>query len=107
LVSLRQERIKSGKLSESVAAYRTAADLSRKLYANGSASFLDVLDAERSLYTAEGALIQSRIALTTDTIALAKALGGGWTEPVDASKPEIVDHQTGPHLARGIVPAGD
>jgi outer membrane protein, multidrug efflux system len=31
-------------------------------------------------------------------IALAKALGGGWSDPVDVSRPIIADTNTGPHL---------
>jgi len=34
--------------------------------------------AERSLFAAENALVQSNCNITTDLIALYKALGGGW-----------------------------
>lgn len=98
LVSLSKERTRSRSLSEAAAQYRQAATLSRVLYQTGSASFLDVLDAERSLYTAEDTLLQSRVAITTDHIALAKALGGGWRRPVDPTPPVVVDTGTGPHL---------
>ncbi len=97
LVSLSKEQTRAHSLSEAADQYRRAATLSRALYQNGSSSFLDVLDAERSLYSAEDSLIQSRVAITTDHIALAKALGGGWTRPVDSSQPEMVDTATGPH----------
>src|SRR3546814_11148877 len=60
--------------------------------------FLEVLDAERSLYAAEDALIQSRIAITTNYIALNKALGGGWDGAIASSQPEIIDVNTGPHF---------
>jgi outer membrane protein TolC len=40
--------------------------------------FLTVLEAQRSLYTAQDALAQSQQAVTTNVIALYKALGGGW-----------------------------
>jgi multidrug efflux system outer membrane protein len=98
LVSLAKERSRSRSLAEAANQYRRAATLSRTLYQSGSSSFLDVLDAERSLYSAEDTLIQSRVAITTDYIALAKALGGGWTRPVDTTKPEVVDTNTQPHL---------
>lgn len=98
LVALSQERIKAGRLSEAATNYRKAATLSHALYQSGSSSFLDVLDAERSLYSAEDSLIQSRVAITTDHVALAKALGGGWTRPVDTTKPEVVDEGTLPHI---------
>lgn len=81
LVSLAKEREKAAKLRAVVDSYRTAAEIARDLYRNGKTSFLDVQDAERSLYSAEDSLIQSRVAVATDTIALAKALGGGWDQP--------------------------
>jgi NodT family efflux transporter outer membrane factor (OMF) lipoprotein len=99
LVALSEERARTAKLTIAVDSLRRAASLSRSLYESGSSSFLDVLDAERSLYTGEDSLIQSRVAISTDHIALAKALGGGWRHPVEASKPEVVDTDTGPRFA--------
>lgn len=99
LVVIAQERLRYRKLAAAVGAYRQAAALSRSRYESGSADFLTVLDAERSLYAAEDALVQSRIALATGYIALNKALGGGWDGIVDASKPAIVDVDMGPRLA--------
>ena len=52
--------------------------LANQLYANGLASFINVLDAERSLYQAESELVQSDKAVTQNLIGLYKALGGGW-----------------------------
>ncbi|MEI2384342.1 efflux transporter outer membrane subunit [Breoghania sp. JC706] len=100
LVSLRQQRIRIVKLSRSVDGYRRAAKLSRALYQTGSTSFLDVLDAERSLYSAEDSMIQSQVAIATAYVSLNKALGGGWNGAIDASKPEVVDTNTGPHFAK-------
>ncbi|MFT3778267.1 MAG: efflux transporter outer membrane subunit [Ottowia sp.] len=50
-------------------------------YRNGIASFLDLLDAQRSLFAVEQALAQARLAQRANEVALYKALGGGWTEP--------------------------
>jgi NodT family efflux transporter outer membrane factor (OMF) lipoprotein len=97
MVSLSTERTRSGKLSEATKNYREAARLSRSLFENGSANFLDVLDAERSLYSAEDSLIQSRVAIAKNFVTLAKALGGGWVERVDTTTPLVVDTNTGPH----------
>lgn len=98
LVGLRQERLRLASLSRAAAASTEAARLSRALYASGGTSFLDVLDAERSQYSAEDSVIQSRIALATRFIALNKALGGGWLRPVDVSQPSVADRETGPRL---------
>jgi len=55
-----------------------AAQLARARYDAGSASFLDVLDAERTLADTSMALAQSQSQLASDQIALFLALGGGW-----------------------------
>ncbi len=44
----------------------------------GGASFLDLLDAQRTQAQAQAALAQSDQALITDQIGVFKALGGGW-----------------------------
>jgi outer membrane protein TolC len=44
----------------------------------GKTNFLNVLNAQRSLYGSEEALVQSTRNLSTDLVALYKALGGGW-----------------------------
>lgn len=49
-------------------------------YRNGVASFLDVLDAQRSLFSTQQALAQTRLALLQNRVALYAALGGGWAE---------------------------
>ncbi|RDJ19988.1 RND transporter [Bosea caraganae] len=96
LVGLRQERLRLASLATAATASGEAARLSQTLYRSGGISFLDVLDAERSQYSAEDALIQSRIALATRFIALNKALGGGWLRPVEVSRPRVDDPQQGP-----------
>ncbi|MDR1968342.1 MAG: efflux transporter outer membrane subunit [Burkholderiaceae bacterium] len=50
-------------------------------YRNGIASFLDLLDAQRSLFAVEQALAQARLAERSNQVQLYKALGGGWIEP--------------------------
>nr|WP_295661105.1 efflux transporter outer membrane subunit [Polymorphobacter sp.] len=47
-------------------------------YGAGAENFLAVLDAQRTLATAEANLAASRAQLTTDQVAVFKALGGGW-----------------------------
>jgi len=69
-------------LSEADIQNRRALDLSMKLYTQGTADFLTVLVAERSLYTSQTALAQSKLAISTDLVALYKALGGGWDENI-------------------------
>ncbi len=103
LVSLAKERARERELAKAAQSYGKAAELSRDQYEAGKSSFLDVLDAERSLYSAEDSLIQSRVATAKDHFALAKALGGGWDRAVDSTAPEIVDADMGPRWRRAAI----
>ena len=53
-------------------------ELAQVQYRAGLTDFLSVLDAQRELYSTEEQLAQSQTAVTTNLIALYKALGGGW-----------------------------
>jgi len=55
--------------------------LSNLLFTNGVASSLDQLDAQRSLFASQQALVQVKLALLQNRIAVYRALGGGWTGP--------------------------
>lgn len=57
-----------------------AARIVRLRYSAGAENFLAVLDAERTLSTAEAQLAASDAQLTTNQITLFKALGGGWEQ---------------------------
>jgi multidrug efflux system outer membrane protein len=48
-------------------------------YRNGAVGFLDLLDAQRSLFAAQQALVQLQAQSAQNLTALYKALGGGWT----------------------------
>jgi outer membrane protein, multidrug efflux system len=65
-------------LSDAVVFNRRAVELSRQLYQAGTEEFLNVLDAERSLFASETALAQSRQAISSDLVNIYRALGGGW-----------------------------
>ena len=47
-------------------------------YRNGIASGLDLLDAQRSLFTSQLATAQTRQSLLQNQVTLYKTLGGGW-----------------------------
>ena len=47
-------------------------------YKNGAASYLDVLDAQRSLFSAQQAVVQVQTAQVQNLVTLYKVLGGGW-----------------------------
>jgi outer membrane protein, multidrug efflux system len=54
--------------------------LSELRYTNGVSSYLDLLDAQRSLFTAQQALVQTRLQQLQNQVLLYKALGGGWVQ---------------------------
>ncbi|HEX9720673.1 MAG TPA: efflux transporter outer membrane subunit [Ramlibacter sp.] len=70
---------------EQLQAQRNVADaeavryrLSELRYNAGVASYLDLLDAQRSLFAARQALVQTRLQQLQNQVQLYKALGGGW-----------------------------
>lgn len=60
------------------------ARLAELRYRNGVASSLEVLDAQRSLFAAQQALAQTRLAQRQNQVVLYKVLGGGWTPAPEA-----------------------
>ena len=78
LNAYRQQQRQIVSLSEQVEASRGAADLARIRYKEGSIDFLVLLDAERTLLSAEDDLTAAQTSANTDIVAIYKALGGGW-----------------------------
>lgn len=72
------ERDRRNQLADAVNAQQRALDLANQLYKQGVGEFLDVLDAQRSLFLAQDTLAQSDQAVSSDLVSLYKALGGGW-----------------------------
>ena len=64
-----------------VTAQRTLAQLAQSRYQNGVAQYLEVLDAQRSLFAAEQALITLRGNELQNLVSLYAALGGGLGPP--------------------------
>lgn len=72
-------------LDQRLAAQQALTDASRKsfeladaLYRGGSQSYLEALDAQRSLYSAQQDLTTLRLAEQSNRVSLYKVLGGGW-----------------------------
>jgi multidrug efflux system outer membrane protein len=61
-------------------ALRTYARLSRRRYDNGYTAYLEVLDAERTLFNAEINYTQSQQQVLQASVNLYKSLGGGWID---------------------------
>ncbi|MFO1119022.1 MAG: efflux transporter outer membrane subunit [Rhodospirillales bacterium] len=92
LANWREEEGRQRALIASADGNADALALATELYTRGLASFLDVLDAQRALFVAQSALAASEAALSTDLVALYKALGGGWAaEPAGPATGALAD----------------
>lgn len=83
-------------LAEQLVAQQRAVDaqmaltrLARLRYENGVAQFLEVLDAERNLFSAQQTLIQLRGAQLSSLVTLYAALGGGLGTPPMPIQPQM------------------
>jgi multidrug efflux system outer membrane protein len=59
-------------------ALQRALTLAQERYRSGISSYLEVLDAQRSLFTAQLALVQVQRQYLVSTVDLYRALGGSW-----------------------------
>ena len=88
LAGVRILAAQGAQLDEAVRSARRSAELARKLYDAGRSSYLDLLDAQRNLATSERSAVQLRGNQALTTVALIRALGGGWDAPAqEAAQP--------------------
>jgi len=89
LIGLRKAGEQRGSLRERVGAERKVLELAELRYRGGVAAYLEVLDAQRSLFSAEIDEVSSVSELVNSLIRLYKSLGGGWpTEPTEKGQTE-------------------
>ncbi len=79
-VGVRTSRDQAAAQQRQVDALRRAFDLANRRYQNGVSSYLEVLDAERNLFTSELALTQAQRLELVSGVQLYKALGGPWAD---------------------------
>ncbi len=84
-----EERNRNAALLESTRASREAVELVQIRYNAGAESFLDVLDAERTLLESERQLTSSDIELAQGLIRIYRTLGGGWRSADPDLKPLV------------------
>lgn len=87
LVAYAQDQVRTKAINDEVDANQRAVTLSTQLYERGLGDFLNVLTAERSLYSAQSDQAVSQSNVATDLVQLYKALGGGW-DPKDEKEYE-------------------
>jgi multidrug efflux system outer membrane protein len=83
-VGVRTSRDQAVAQQRQVDALRRAFDLANRRYQNGVSSYLEVLDAERNLFTSELALTQAQRQELVSGVQLYKALGGAWADSAAA-----------------------
>lgn len=81
LVAVRTARDQRVAQQTQVVALRKAAELANVRYQGGVASYLEVLDAERQLFSAELGLSQTQLLELSSVVGLYRALGGSWEVP--------------------------
>lgn len=80
-VAYRMEQDRRAAFQRSVDAAQKTVEQTRILYENGLVTFLNVLDAERSLADLQDQLAQSSGQLSRNIVGLYRSLGGGWELP--------------------------
>jgi multidrug efflux system outer membrane protein len=78
LVAVRTSRDQRIAQASQAAALRQAVALANLRYRGGVASYLEVLDAERGLFSAELGLSQAQLLELSSVVGLYRALGGSW-----------------------------
>lgn len=78
LTSGMEERKRNEALKRGIEAAQTALDVANDKYRNGLTDFNNVINAQRALLTLSEACAVSDGQITSDTVRLFKALGGGW-----------------------------
>ena len=78
LVAYRTDALASTRTAATVAAAAHSFDLAKTRFTLGLSSYLQVLDAQRTLVAAQQQLVQADMTLAGDIVTLYTALGGGW-----------------------------
>ncbi len=86
----KQEEFRAA-LQKTVADNRQVTTIARQRYKEGLSSFLDVLEAQRTLYASESQLASANALVSENLVALYKSLGGGWkdTGPTPVTTPTL------------------
>ena len=80
LVDQEQTRVQLAAQADEVKSLVLYAELARLRYDNGYTSYLEVVDAERSLFGVQQSYTQTKQTLLQAAINTYKAMGGGWTD---------------------------
>jgi NodT family efflux transporter outer membrane factor (OMF) lipoprotein len=82
---VRSQRERRDRLTDAVASARRSSELARELYSAGTTDFFSVLDAHTQVLDSERDLARAQTEAAVSSVALYRALGGGWRTAVPAS----------------------
>ncbi|MFW6105810.1 MAG: efflux transporter outer membrane subunit [Desulfovermiculus sp.] len=85
MTGYREQKKRLDSLHNAVLASRKSLHMAEKLYKDGLADFQNVLDAQRSLYSAEDQMDTAKGNAALFMVTLYKALGGGWNSKTGSS----------------------
>jgi len=88
LIDQDRTRVQLDAQAKQIEALATYARLARLRYENGYTSYIEVLDAERSLFNGQLTYAQTQDALLRALVNLYKSMGGGWV--VEADKQSVL-----------------
>ena len=96
LIAYRAEQRRNARLAASVQQSRRALGLAQQRFRLGLSDYIEVLTAQRTVLQGEQQLSDSTTTISTNLVALYKALGGGWapTYP-DAPPPSVAEKGPG------------
>ena len=90
MVDQKQTKPQLEAVSRQVVALKDYARLAQVRFDEGYTSYLEVLDANRSLFNAELTYAETKAALFRSFVNLYKAMGGGWVTEADKMTGEDV-----------------
>ncbi len=94
LASYAKEQARRAALEESTLASKQAVQLANDLYTEGLADFLNVLQAQGSLFATQDQLVQSEQRVSQNLVAIYKAIGGGWPADFGGASRSTVNETT-------------
>jgi multidrug efflux system outer membrane protein len=102
LIDQDRTRVQLDAQSKEIEAYATYARLARLRFENGYTSYIEVLDAERSLFNGQLSYAQTQDALLRALVNLYKASGGGWVVEADklSTMPAAASQPTGTSMQK-------
>ncbi|MEA3132077.1 MAG: outer membrane protein multidrug efflux system [Paraburkholderia sp.] len=92
LISLQKSREQLVVQGRQIEALQTYSRLARLRYEGGYTSYIEVLDAERSLFNAQLSYTQTNGLVFSSLIGLYKAMGGGWVIEAERMTGQVMQH---------------